>query len=431
MNVAVLSREFDESAASRAIAEAVGRELDIRTARAFVPLLGSHRHKGAWGGRSSGKSHFFAECAVERCVMYPGSRIVCVREVQKSLKLSVKLLIEDKIKAMGLSKDFHVLNTHIVTPGDGIITFQGMQNHTADSVKSLEAYDVALLEEAQNISERSLGLLRPTIRKDAINGRPASEMWYAWNPKSPKDPVDAFFRKDPPKNAICVEANYDDNPWLPNVSREDMEYDRRRDHERYLHVWKGHYQQHSQARVFRNWRVGDEDEFVTTPKTVFRYGADWGFSIDPTVIVRMYVVGRTLYIDREAYKIGCRIEDIPQHFDTLDDGQARRWRVVADSARPDTIDYVKRHGYAKIIPAKKGTGSVEDGVEFLQSFDIVVHPSCSHTIDELTLFSYKVDKLTEEVLPVLADKDNHVIDSARYALEGVRLGGTYTLDNVR
>jgi phage terminase large subunit len=176
----------------------------------FVPLLVPARYKGAHGGRGSGKSHFFAELLVEDCVANPGLRAACVREVQKSLKNSVKLLVEDKIKSLGLS-GFEVLEAEIKTPGGGVIIFQGMQNHTADSIKSLEGFDRCWVEEAQSLSQRSLEMLRPTFRKAG------SEMWFSWNPNKPTDPVDALLRGDmPPADSVVVEANYSDNPWLPD-----------------------------------------------------------------------------------------------------------------------------------------------------------------------------------------------------------------------
>jgi phage terminase large subunit len=140
--------------------------------------------------------------------------------------------------------------------------------------------------------------------------------------------------------------------------------------------------------------------------------------------VRCFIRDRTLYVDREAYKVGCEIDDTPALFDTLDPsrpGMARLWTVVADSARPETISYMQRHGYPRIQPAKKGQGSVEEGITFLQNYNIVVHPRCTHTIDELTLYSYQRDRLTNAVLPILEDKKNHVIDALRYAVETLRL----------
>lgn len=383
--------------------------LQIQTPRVFLPLLEYSRYKGAYGGRGSGKSHFFAEALIEQCLLEK-TDAVCVREIQRSLAQSVKKLLENKIEALGVGSMFEVQESVIKAPHGGQIIFQGMQNHTADSIKSLEGYDIAWVEEAQSLSQRSLDLLRPTIRK------PGSEIWFSWNPNAATDPVDALLRgANPPPDAVVVEANYRDNPWLPDVLKAEIEYDQKRDPDKFAHVWLGKYASNSEARVFRNWVI---EEFEAPKGTVFRMGADWGFSVDPSVLVRCYIDGRRLYIDHEAYMVGCEIDQLPDLFDRVP--ESRKWFITADSARPETISYMRKHGYPKINSALKGAKSLEEGVEFLKSYDIVVHPRCEHTIDELTCYSYKSDPLTGAILPVLEDKKNHVIDAVRYGLEAVR-----------
>lgn len=385
------------------------RNLDIKTPRVFAPLLGEARYKGAHGGRGSGKSHFFGESVIERSFMQK-TDVVCIREVQQSLQQSVKKLLELKIVKLGLEDHFEVQQACIKSKHGGIIIFQGMKNHTAESIKSLEDFDIAWVEEAQSLSQRSLDLLRPTIRK------PGSELWFSWNPNFPTDPVDVLLRGDePPPDAVVVRANYRDNPFLPTVLNTELEYDQRRDPDKFAHIWLGEYQRNSESRVFRNWAV---EEFDRPEGTVFRLGADWGYAIDPSVLVRCSIDGKRLYIDYEAYMIGCEITQLPDLFDRVPD--SRKWFITADSARPETISHMQKHGYPRINPAIKGARSIEEGVAFLQSFDIVVHPRCQHVIDELTLYSYKTDPLTGKVLPLLQDKHNHCIDSLRYACEGAR-----------
>ena len=387
-------------------------KLSLKCPRVFVPLLKPARYKGAHGGRGSGKSHFFAELLIARCASQKIDA-VCIREVQKTLNQSVKKLLEMKIEQMGLGSLFTVQEAQILGPDGGRIIFTGMQNHTADSIKSLEGYDIAWVEEAQSLSQKSLDLLRPTIRK------PGSEIWFSWNPSQATDPVDVLLRGEfPPPDAVVVQANYRDNPYLPDVLTAEIEYDKRRDPDKFAHVWLGGYQQNSEARVFRNWKI---EEFDINPEWILRQGADWGFSIDPSVLVQCAIVGKKLYVPHEAYKIGCEIDALPDLFLTVPDSE--RWPIVADSARPETISYMQRHGFPKTLPAVKGARSLEEGVEFLRSFDIVVHPRCTHLIDELTLYSYKRDPLTDKIIPVLEDKDNHVIDSLRYACEAARRMG--------
>ncbi len=335
---------------------------------------------------------------------------VCLREVQKSLEFSVKKLVESKIEALNAGAYFEVQDKRILAKNGGVIIFQGMQNHTADSIKSLEGFDIAWVEEAQSLSQKSIDLLRPTMRKQG------SQIWFSWNPDLETDPVDQLLRCDnPPPGAVVIQANYRDNPWLPDTLKEELAYDQRRDPDKFAHVWLGEYRRNSEARVFKNWTI---EEFDIPDGVVFRQGADWGFSVDPSVLVQCYIVGKKLYIPHEAYMVGCEIDSLPELFDRVPEG--RKWWTTADSARPETIAYMRRKWSEKINPAIKGARSVEEGVEFLKSFDIVVHPRCKHLIDELTLYSYKTDPLTAQILPVLADKDNHVIDALRYACEGAR-----------
>jgi len=377
--------------------------------RWFKPFLAPARYKGAYGGRGSGKSHAFASYIVVRCVS-ERTDVVCLREVQRSLKQSVKKLIENKIEALGVGQHFEIQHDRIKGRNGSIIIFEGLANHTAESIKSLEGFDIAWFEEAQVASQRSLDLLRPTIRK------PGSEILFTWNPRLSNDPVETLLRgPNPPPDTVVHEVNFADNPWFPNVLKDEMEYDKRRDPDKYAHIWLGEYVRNSEARVFRNWAV---EEFEAPAGAIHRFGADWGFASDPTVLVRCHIIGRKLYVDHEAYQIGCEIADTPSLF--LSIPEAEKWPMVADSARPETISHMRRNGFPKIQAAVKGPKSVDEGVEWLKSFDIIVHPRCRHTIDELTMYSYKADPLTGQILPILSDKDNHVIDALRYACEGAR-----------
>ncbi len=219
-------------------------KLQIATPRVFVPLLKAARYKGAHGGRGSGKSHFFAESVIEACLMKE-TRVVVLREIQKSIKQSIKLLLEDKIDSMGVGSSFEILETEIRGANGSLIIFQGMQNHTAESIKSLEGFDIALLVEAQAFSQRSLDLLRPTIRKEG------SEIWAEWNPETEDVPIDILLRgKNAPSDSIVVEANWRDNPFFPAVLRKEMEEDKLRDYDKYLHIWEGHYRRTLDGAVY-------------------------------------------------------------------------------------------------------------------------------------------------------------------------------------
>jgi phage terminase large subunit len=209
--------------------------LEIPTAKVFEPLLAPARYKGVYGGRGSGKSHFFGELLVETCQAERGTLAVCIREAQRTLAQSSKRLIESKITSLGVGSGFKLFNDKIETPGGGLIIFRGLQDHTAEAIKSLEGFRIAWIDEAQTLSARSLALLRPTIRAEN------SELWAAWNPRRKSDAIDDFLRARKPPGAIVVSANWRDNPWFPAVLEEERRTDRSLYPDRYEHVWEGDY----------------------------------------------------------------------------------------------------------------------------------------------------------------------------------------------
>lgn len=394
-------------------------ELEIATPRWALPLLPPCRYKGAKGGRGSGKSHFLAELLVEEHVANPDQQSVCIREIQKSLKFSAKKLIESKIRALGVSHLFDITLTEIRRIGaEGLIIFQGMQDHTADSIKSLEGFDRAWVEEAQSLSHRSLELLRPTIRN------PGSQIWFSWNPDQRTDAVDQFMcseeaANDP--NFCVIHVNLFDNPFRPQVLVDEMERDRAAALDTFGHVWLGEYRDRTDAQIFAGkYRIG---ALEWSPEWSGPYhGLDWGFSQDPTAAVRCWITqDNVLYVDAECGKVGLEIDDTPMYLKTGIPGIAD-FEVIADSARPESISYVRRKGIPRCVGAVKGKGSVEDGIDHVKSFSqIVVHPDCVETAEELRLYSYKIDKKSGQVMRDIVDKFNHYIDSLRYALEKVMI----------
>jgi len=211
----------------------------LRSGQVFEPLLAPMRYKGAWGGRGSGKSHFFAGMAVEKHANNPGTHTVCIREIQQSLKESAKRTIEAVLARHGIGEadGFRSYTDRIVTPGDGQIIFLGMQDHTAESLKSLEGYKYAWVEQAEMLSQKSFDILRPTIRA------PGSELWFSWNPRRRVDPVDVFFRQNElPANAVCVMANWRDNEWRTKELEDERLECLRSQPEQYDHIWEGDYQ---------------------------------------------------------------------------------------------------------------------------------------------------------------------------------------------
>lgn len=248
--------------------------LDIPTAEVFLPLLEPARYKGIWGGRGSGKSHFFGGRLVEDHLAEQGMLSVCIREVQKSLAQSSKRLIESKLSDFGLGEadGFKVFRDVIETPGDGLIAFQGMQDHTAESIKSLEGFKRAWVEEAQGLSSRSLTLLRPTIRA------PGSEIWASWNPRHKKDAVDALLRGlSPPTNSVVIRANWSDNPWFPAELEQERQDDLRDRPDSYEHIWEGDYA-----------KVTDGAYFAKVLSEARQQGRIGRVAADPLMTIRLF-----------------------------------------------------------------------------------------------------------------------------------------------
>lgn len=275
------------------------RRIKHDVAPAFVPLLKPARYKGAYGGRGGAKSHFYAEQLVLRCFSRP-TRAVCIREVQNSIRDSVRQLLIDKIQQLGLGQFFDVLDAEIRGPDGSLIIFKGMQSYNAETIKSLEAYDIAWVEEAQTLSEKSLELLRPTIRAKG------SELWFSWNPRHRTDPVDMLFRKNPPPGAVSVFVNWRDNPWFPEVLRKEMEHDKATDPESAEHVWEGAYGlQHGAIlarwvdRADREGRIHDGVEYHDDGPGI-ELSSDLGFRDTATWWVWQRRVGGYALLDYDA-----------------------------------------------------------------------------------------------------------------------------------
>jgi len=228
--------------------------LRFRVTEKLAPLLQPARYLGAHGGRGSGKSHFFAEKAVLRNYERP-AKGVCIREVQESIKDSVKTLVEAKIQKFGLGDFYEVTRDEIRGLNGSLMIFKGMQSYNAQNIKSLEGFDWAWVEEAQTLSDVSLRMLRPTIRKEG------SELWFGWNPRFDSDAVDKLLRgPNKPASAIIVECNWQDNPWFTDVLKQEKDEDYAADPEMADHVWGGNYEIVSEGAYYARLIVEAERE---------------------------------------------------------------------------------------------------------------------------------------------------------------------------
>lgn len=375
------------------------------------------RYRGAYGGRGSAKTYTFAKMIAIRGAIYAASGergiLLCAREYMNSLSESSMEEIKYAILSdPWLSSVYEVGEKFIRTKCGSIdFAFAGLR-HNLDSIKSKARILIAWIDEAEPVSDIAWKKLLPTVRADD------SEVWITWNPENEGSPTDERFRKaDLGKDGVIVEINYCDNPWFPDV----LELERQRDQrnlppEEYAWIWEGAYRQLSDAQIFRGKYAIEEfspDKDWDGPY----YGLDFGFANDPTAAVKLWIHDRKLYVEYEAYKVGLEIDDTAAYIGKHVPG-IERHTVRADNARPETISYLKRKGLPRIKPCEKGKGSVEDGIEFIRSFDkVIIHPRCTNTAKEFRLYSYKTDRHTEDILPVPLDDYNHAIDAMRYALE--------------
>jgi phage terminase large subunit len=382
-------------------------QLNVQIPTKIKPIFeGPARYRGAYGGRGSGKTMNFARMAVIRGLMRP-TRIVCCRELQKSIRESSHAEICEAINDMELDA-FYEYGRDFVRGKNGTeFIYQGL-SHDPQSIKSLANCDILWGDEAEYFSEVSWRHLVPTIRKKG------SEIWMTWNPERTDSPTKRRLIDDPPSNAKIVKVNWSDNPWFNEEMETERLRDMRRDPDMYLHIWEGECLTRSDAQIFNGkWAIAP---FV--PEKTWDgpyYGADWGFSQDPTVLLKMWIHDKKLWIEYEEFGYGVELDDIPVMFDKVPD--SRRHKIYADCARPETIAHIKKHGF-NIEGAEKWPESVADGIEFIRgAFDqIVIHTRCPKTAEEARLYSYKIDRLTGDIMADVVDKHNHSWDSVRYGL---------------
>ena len=379
-------------------------ELKIDTPKHFEPFLYPHRYKIAYGGRGGGRSWTVARLLLLSAIKGK-KRILCARELQTSIADSVHRLLSDQIRELGLA-DFFIITRHEIRSITGsVFIFKGLR-HNASEIKSMEGIDICWVEEAHNVSPESWDYLTPTIRKKG------SEIWVTFNPVDEDlDTYQRFIIQDQP-DIVRVYSTVFDNPFAPEILLEQAESDRKSDPDRYDWVWLGNPRKLTEASIFGDKVTIKEFE---TPQNVdrFYYGMDFGFSQDPSVVLRSYVVANTLYIDYEAGGVGIEINELPRLM--LEIPECTKWPIVADSSRPETISYLRNKGF-RMQSSPKWAGSIEDGIEFLRSFDaIVIHPRCKIMVDESRWYSYKVDKATGHILPKPVDAHNHGWDALRYA----------------
>lgn len=374
-------------------------------------MLEPHRYKVFKGGRGSAKSW-----GVARGLLLEGikskQRILCAREIQKSIADSSYKLLADQIELLGLGDYYQVLKSEIRGTNGTEFLFRGLGNMTAESIKSFEGVDKCWIEEAHTVSNRSWELLIPTIRK------PGSEIWITYNPDEETDPVDVRFVQKTPPDCVVVEMNYHDNPWFPEVLRQEMEYLFSVDPDTAAHVWGGGYRLQSDAQILRGRYKVHEFQPVEGLWDGPYHGIDFGFSQDQGTMVRLWIWEGDLWLEYEAAGLEVDTDELPALWDTIPN--ARNYIARADCSRPETISLVKRMGYNRVIPCIKWKGCEEDGIDHLRSYKAIhIHPRCTLAVEEAKLWSWKKDRLTGDILRVTTGKFDNTWAAARYALEPI------------
>ncbi len=390
-------------------------DLNIQIPEKLVmPLFTPHRYKVFKGGRGSAKSWSVAR-ALLAIAAGGKKRILCAREIQKSIQDSSYKLLSDQIELLGLTSQFDVLKTEIRGKNGSEFLFRGLGNLTAESIKSFEGVGIVWVEEAHTVSARSWELLIPTIRK------PGSEIWITYNPDEETDPVDVQFVQRRPPDCVVTEINWNDNPWFPDVLKAEKDYLYSVDPDTATHVWGGGYRKVSDAQLLRGrWKV---QEFTPGPAWDGPYhGIDFGFAQDMGTMVKLWIWQGDLYIEYEAAGLEVDTDDLPTLWDEIPG--AREYLARADNARPETISAVRRHGYNRVIACKKWKGCEEDGIAHLRSYkNIIIHPRCKLAIEEAKNWSWKKDRLTGDILRQTTGKFDNTWAACRYALEPIILHG--------
>lgn len=385
------------------------------------------RYRCSHGGRGSAKTRTFALMTAVKAYQAANNGesgvILCAREFMNSLEESSMEEVKQAIRSVPwLAANFDIGEKYIRTLDRNVsYVFCGLR-HNLDSIKSKARILLCWVDEAETVSETAWQKLDPTVRESG------SEIWVTWNPEKDGSATDKRFRKQPDDDTIVVEMNYTDNPWFPDVLEKVRRRDRKNlDDQTYAWIWEGDYLENSDKQVLANKYVVQsfpDDLWKKADRLLF--GADFGFAKDPNTLLRQFILDDCLYIEYEAYGIGVELDHMPAFYDKIP--EARKWPIKADSARPETISYLSRQGF-NISAAKKWQGSVEDGITFLRGFkQIIIHPRCKETAKEARLYSYKTDRITGEVLPVIADAHNHCWDASRYGLDGYIKGRTTVWD---
>lgn len=396
--------------------------IEVEISRKCAFLFEPHRYKVLYGGRGAGKSYAIARALLIDALQNK-LRILCTRQYQASIKDSVHKLFKDQIKVLGFSDFFEVLQTEIRGANGSEFIFSGIEK-SIDSFKSKEGIDKCWVEEADTVTAHSWNILIPTIRKTG------SEIYVSYNPILESDETHQKFVVNKHPRAKVVKLGWEDNEWISQELIDEKDHLYSVDAESAAHVWGGETIKFTKEQILADkiivqpFATGDDSCGWFGPYQ----GADWGFAQSPTVLIRAWthehlIDGKKtadLLIEKEAFKVGAEITDTPELFDKIQN--ARKYVTRSDPARPETISHMQKNGYPLVCAAKKGPGSVEDGIVHLRGFNnIIIHPECTDSIKQLRLYKWKKDPRSGDILPVPIKKNDDVSDAIRYAVEPLML----------
>ena len=335
------------------------------------------REAAIYGGRYSLKSHTVARLLLIRA-RQSKKRIACFREFQNSIAESSHQLLADLIKQYELT-DFQVTNNAIINTVNGSdFIFKGL-DHNEQSIKSIEGIDIAWVEEAQTVSKSSLEVLTPTIRKSG------SQIIYTYNRLMEDDPVHQRLVVEGRPNTLVIKVDYNvalKYGWMPEVVRLEMEDDKAKRPGLFKHKWLGEPISQDQ-KIYNNWQIIDEIPFGARLE---RYGLDFGYTNDPSVIVALYYYNGGYIVDEILFQKGMSNKQLA---DTL--LNQKKALTIADAAEPKSIDEIRSYG-VNIQPANKGQGSVLQGIQAVQNQDISITKRSINVIKEYRNYLWQTDK---------------------------------------
>lgn len=382
------------------------------------------------GGRSSGKTRGLAKRSAIRVYQLAELGVSGVflasREHLNSLDESSMEEIKQAIASEPFLADyFDVGEKYIRTKNRRIdYAFAGLR-HNLDSIKSKARIIGNWTDEGESVSEVAWRKLIGTLREGGEGW--LAENWISYNPESPEAPTHLRFIVNKADDCVVTEVNWRDNPFFPELSNKARLEDLRLRPDTYDHVWEGAFLTITEAQIFHGKFVVEDFTPDRTWDGPYQ-GGDFGFSQDPTAGVRCWIHDGCLWIEYEAGKTGLELDELGRYMcDNIPgfDQHVTFW----DSARPESISHIKRpkkhaqderHPLPRSMGVEKWQGSIEDGVAFIRSFEkVVIHPRCTQTAREFRLYSYKIDRLTQQITTVIVDAYNHYIDSIRYALSPI------------